>query len=74
MKVSELKLVKEEDVDNLKMLMAVVNSGNFEIKGEAIVKVASLFNWLHSLQATLEDTLKRQALSGAKKESIKEMK
>ena len=50
--------MNKQDLDNYKMLRAVIKSGKFDLKGEAILKVASLFAWFDSLETRLIEKIK----------------
>lgn len=40
----------KEDLLKYKQLKAIINSGKFDIKGDAVIMVASLFSWFNSLE------------------------
>lgn len=63
--------ISHSDINNLKMLKSVMMSGKFELKGDAIVMVASLVGWIDELEAKLLESMKPKI---KKKTGIKEIK
>lgn len=52
-----------DDLAKLKVLKGVIAAGDYSIKGEAIVKVASLLQWLDSLDEKIKDALREPPMS-----------
>lgn len=63
--------ISHSDINNLKMLKSVMMSGKFELKGDAIVMVASLVSWIDELELKLLESMKPKI---KKKTGIKEIK
>lgn len=40
----------KEDLKKYKAMKAVLHSGKFEVKGDAVIAVASLFDWFNKLE------------------------
>ena len=40
----------QDDLKKYKAMKAIINSGKFEVKGDAVIAVASLFHWFNSLE------------------------
>jgi len=64
--IKELKKLEASDIANLRMLHSVIQTGNYDIKGNAIKKVASLLIWLEGLEAKIDGELKQKILDKAK--------
>ena len=47
-------MIKQEDINCLKALRAVIHSGDYKVKGDAIIKVALLLKWLDEFEKKLE--------------------
>lgn len=65
----EIKRLDSIDVDNLKILKSIIESGNFDIKGNAVMRVAALFSWLDGLEVRFinEITLRQNKKTNNKK-------
>jgi len=50
------------DVENLKQLKFVFNSGSFDLKGDSIVHVGKLVLWLDKLEEKINDELKAKLM------------
>jgi hypothetical protein len=53
------KLTKS-DADLCRAFRSIVLKGKFEVQGEALSKVGSLFRWFSDLDKRIEETLKAQ--------------
>ena len=73
MSIKEIKKIEQSDIENLKMLNAVLLSGSFDLKGNAVERVAFLFLWAKQLEEKMRGELKLRALSKAKKPVIKKV-
>lgn len=47
----------KKDIENARMLKSVLLQAQFPLKGDAIVKVASLISWLDNLPSRIESSL-----------------
>lgn len=66
--------MNQEDLKKYKAMRAVINSGKFEIKGDAIITVASLFDWFNKLENHIAAEMSKPALSGEIIENLEEPK
>ena len=62
-------LLNKEDVYNCKMLKTIIDAGDFQLKGNAVVRAAFLFDWFQKFPERLEETIKKDG-----KPKIKKMK
>ena len=62
----------KDDINNFKVFRAIIQKGNFELNGGAVLRVASLFQWFDTLGSKIEFATKEQSKKGAPK--IKEVK
>ncbi|MDH3324073.1 MAG: hypothetical protein OEL89_00380 [Candidatus Peregrinibacteria bacterium] len=67
MELKELKVLEQKDIDNVKRLRNIINSGEFKVKGDAIFFVSSIFSWLNELEEKIDGELKQKILDKAKK-------
>ena len=63
----KLEKLEQSDLDNLEMLKTVILAASHDLKGDAIVKVASLIVWYNKFKEKCEDVLKNQVMEEAKK-------
>ena len=72
MQLNKVEPLNDSDLERYKQLRAVIAQGSFELKGNAIAKVASLLNWYDSLEGKMHDAIGKMKAAGAPK--IKKMK
>ena len=63
-------MISQEDLQKYKSLKGVIIQGDYKVKGDAILAMASLFEWYESLGEKLNSIYQKQEsekmLSGAK--------
>ena len=52
-------MIKRSDIDQSKMLLGLLDSGEFQLKGNALSKGGELRDWLVSLPARIEEQCKK---------------
>lgn len=64
----------EDDLKKLKAFKAIIDSGGFEMKGNAVLMAASLFIWFNGLEKKIMDYLNPKPLElKEKKKSIRKI-
>jgi hypothetical protein len=53
-----LEKLTKSDADLCRAFRSIVLKGKFEVQGEALAKVGSLFRWFSDLDKRIEETLK----------------
>ena len=54
-------MIKRSDIDQAKLLLGLLDSGDFQLKGNALSKGGELRNWLVSLPERLEEQVKKDS-------------
>lgn len=49
---------EQEDIQRFKMFKSVLQKADFDIKGEAIITVATLYKWFNELEPKIELAVK----------------
>jgi hypothetical protein len=50
-------MINQKDLENYKSLKSVINSGSYDMKGSAVIRVALLFKWFDEFQPKIEAAL-----------------
>jgi len=62
--------MEQSDLNNYKMLTQIILSGDYKLKGDAIVQVASLLRWFDMFEIKIKASIKTEPsvkpLKGAK--------
>ena len=64
----------KEDLANYRAMRAIINNGKFDVKGDAILRMASLFHWFNQLEQKIEEAAAEPVLQGVVIESLEEDK
>lgn len=67
MQLNKVEPLNDSDLERFRQLRAVIAQGSFDLKGNAIVKVASLLAWYDSLEGKLHDAIGKMKIAGAPK-------
>lgn len=67
MQLKKIEPLNSKDVEQYRQLRNVIAQGSFDLKGNAIVKVASLLAWYDSLEGKLHDAIGKMKIAGAPK-------
>lgn len=57
MSLDAIAKIKKDDVDNVKMMRKVLQSAKFELKGDAVGRVALLVQWFNGLEGRFEQLI-----------------
>jgi hypothetical protein len=71
MQLKPLAKISKEDIEMCRALSTVISQGDFEVKGNAVIKIAQIFNWFNGLEDKLNGVLKQQLLDEAKAKAPK---
>ena len=67
MQFKKIEPLTTSDLEKYRQLRAVLSQGKFDLQGNAVQKVASLFIWYDSLEGKLHDALGKLKKAGAPK-------
>lgn len=62
----EITNLTEQDAGISRALLALIRQGDFDLKGESVVRAGALFSWLESLDARIMKTISPPAPLKAK--------
>ena len=52
----------KDDLAKYRALKKVIQQGDYEIKGDAILAVASLLNWFNDLEKKIEEQIRKDSM------------
>jgi len=67
MQLKQLAKFEKTDLDNCRAFSTVVSQANYEVKGNALIRVAQLKVWFDGLDKKIDGALKQQALNDVPK-------
>ena len=67
MQLKRVEPLNNSDLEKYRQLKSVLSQGDFNLKGNAVQKVAALFIWYDSLESKLHDAIGRIKKAGAPK-------
>ena len=53
------KMFTKEDLGKFVCFKKIISQGDFEIKGEAVIAAASLFDWFNKLEKVIVDNINK---------------
>jgi len=65
--IKEIAKFDKDDLVKLKQFNTVVANGSFDLKGNAVIHAASLFQWFVGLEKKIDGAIKRQVLDSIPK-------
>lgn len=65
--LKEIAKFDKDDIQKFKQLNSILASGDFNLKGNAVLYAASLFQWFTGLEAKIDGALKRQVMDSVPK-------
>jgi len=64
-------MLEDKDLENINVLKILIANASFSIKGDAVLKTASILLWLDTLEKRIDASIKESKKKGAPK--IKEL-
>ena len=64
--------MNRDDLMKYKAMKAIINNGKYEIKGDAILTVASLLDWYSKLEKKIEEAIAEPALQVSTIETLED--